>query len=75
MINRMATHGSVVMAQEKQRAAAICDNCETIHAVRIRTDGKINLIGTGNGDSCTCEDSDLRIIDNDAIALDDEDVP
>lgn len=62
------------MTQEKRRAAAICDNCETIHAVRIDPDGDINLIGTGNGASCTCEDGDLRIIDNDAIALEDEEM-
>lgn len=34
---------------ETQRAAAICDNCGTGHAVRLGPDGEIRPIGTGNG--------------------------
>lgn len=61
------------MAEKKQRAAAICDNCGSVHAVRLRADGEIRPLGTGNGTDCTCEDSDLRIMDHDTTIPDGED--
>lgn len=56
---------------EKRRAAAVCDNCGTAHAVRIGPDGEIRPIGTGHGPECTCGDGDLRIMSDDADVLED----
>lgn len=60
------------MAEEKQRAAAICDNCGTVHAVRLSADGEIRPLGTGNGADCTCEDGDLRVMDHETTIPDGE---
>lgn len=56
---------------EEQRAAAICDNCGTAHAVRLGPDGEIRPIGTGQGPGCTCGDGDFRILSDDATVLTD----
>ncbi len=59
---------------EKQKAAAVCDNCGTAHAVRLGPDGEIRPIGTGKGPACTCEEGDLRIMSNDSDVLEDVDM-
>lgn len=52
---------------ESERAAAICENCETIHAAHIGPEGDIRPIGTRQ---CTCEAGDLRIVRTDTDVLD-----
>ncbi|UHQ97953.1 hypothetical protein HYG81_18630 [Natrinema zhouii] len=59
---------------EKQRAAAVCDNCGTAHAVHLGPDGEIRPIGTGKGPACTCGDGDLRIMSDDTTVLEDVDM-
>lgn len=61
------------MPEEKERAAAICDNCGTVHAVSLGPDGETRSLGTGNEVDCTCEDGDLRIMKHDATITDGED--
>ncbi|WP_207591616.1 hypothetical protein [Halomontanus rarus] len=56
---------------EPRRAAAVCRNCGTAHAVRVGPDGEIRPIGTGHGTECTCGDGDLRAISDDAAVLED----
>ncbi len=59
--------------EENQRAVAMCENCETAHAVRLGPDGEIRPIGSGRGPACSCEDGDLRLMSNDASVLEDVD--
>ena len=59
---------------EKQKAAAVCDNCGTAHAVRLGCDGEIQPIGTGHGSDCTCGDGELRIMSDDSSVLEDVDM-
>lgn len=54
---------------ERQRAAAVCENCGTAHAVRLGPDGEIRPIGSGRDETCTCGDGDLRILSNDGSVL------
>jgi len=65
--------GSVEMTEdsENQRAAAVCENCGTAHAVRLGPDGEIRPIGNGRDGTCTCGDGDFRILSNDATVLED----
>ncbi|ELY36283.1 hypothetical protein [Natronorubrum tibetense] len=56
---------------DTQRAAAVCDNCGTAHAVRLGPDGEIRPIGTGQGSGCTCGDGTLRIMSDDTAVLED----
>lgn len=64
------------MAEENdaQRAAAVCENCGTAHAVRLGPDGEIRPIGTGRGPACSCGDENLRIMSNDSEVLEDVDM-
>ena len=59
---------------ENQRAVAICENCETAHAVSLGPDGEIRPIGTGRGPACSCGDGNLRIMSNDESVLEDVDM-
>jgi thymidine kinase len=45
-------------AEKADRVAAICTDCGTHHAARIRPNGEIRVIGTGNG--CPCGSTDVR---------------
>lgn len=56
---------------EKERAAAICKNCGAAIAVRIGSEGEIQPIGTGTAEGCTCEDTDLRIMNAETDSLKD----
>ncbi|WP_247728626.1 hypothetical protein [Halovivax limisalsi] len=53
------------MTENNQRAAAICETCGTVHAVRRRSDGEIRPLGIGSEAGCPCGDGDLRIMDTD----------
>lgn len=64
----------MVEDEEKQRAAAVCENCGTAHAVRLGPNGEIQPIGSGLDTSCTCENGDLRILSNDTAVLEDVDM-
>lgn len=61
------------MANESdtKRAAAICEQCGAATAVRVDSDGKIRPIGSGTGECCTCENADLRIMNDDSDILED----
>lgn len=60
--------------EENQRAVAVCENCETAHAVCLGPDGEIRPIGSGRGTACSCGDGELRIMSNDASVLEDVDM-
>jgi len=59
---------------ENQRAVAVCENCETAHAVRLGSDGEIRPIGTGRGPACSCREGELRIMSEDTSVLEDVDM-
>ncbi|RKD89278.1 hypothetical protein ATJ93_4111 [Halopiger aswanensis] len=59
---------------ERQRAAAVCENCGTAHAVRLGPDGEIRPIGSERATGCTCGNGDLRILSTDATVLEDVDM-
>jgi hypothetical protein len=63
----------MTIEEGKQRAAAVCDNCGTIHPIRIKRDGEIRLIGSAKKSGCPCEDPNFRILSNDASALEKRD--
>lgn len=58
---------------EKHRAAAICKNCGTAHAVRIGSDGEIYPIGTGQRPACTCGNGDFHLMSDDTDIQDNVD--
>lgn len=63
----------MTIEEGKQRAAAVCDNCGTIHAVHIGRDGEIRLIGSAAQSGCTCEESDFRLLSDNTTALEEGD--
>ncbi|ELY66025.1 hypothetical protein [Natronococcus jeotgali] len=56
--------------QESDRVAAICENCETVHAAHVDSGGEINPIGSG---ACQCGDGALRIIEASPEGFEDAD--
>ncbi|NKE35782.1 hypothetical protein GWG54_08105 [Natronococcus sp. JC468] len=55
---------------ERKRVAAICENCETVHAAHVDSGGEINPIGSG---ACQCGDGALRIIEDSPEGFEDAD--
>ncbi|MFU8869485.1 hypothetical protein [Natronococcus sp.] len=47
--------------QERERVAAICENCETVHAAHVGPNDEIHPIGSGE---CQCGDGALRVIED-----------
>lgn len=69
LLTRCVVNNAHVMADKDQleREAAICENCGAATAVRVSPDGNIRPIGGMKG-SC-CEDSTLRIMNEDTDEL------
>lgn len=55
----------MVDGDEEQHAIAVCENCGTAHAARIGPDGEIRPISTGQGNDCTCGESDFQVFSDD----------
>lgn len=47
--------------QEKERVAAICENCGTVHAANIGSGGEVRPIGSKQ---CQCGDGEFRILED-----------
>lgn len=70
VLTQIITHCRAVMADERKRAAAICENCGFAFAAHIGSDGEIRPIGTETEDCCSCERANFRLVNNDIDMID-----